>query len=82
MGCSMKVVDENQSKLDIIQYENYTKSNPNTLEVLFFRLDWKIRPEICVFLKLEDRVIYKEEANNIDDLFEIVQFEELKILIH
>ncbi len=78
MGCSMKVVDENQSKLDIIQYENYTKSNPNTLEVLFFRLDWKIRPEICVFLKLEDRVIYKEEANNIDDLFEIVQFEELK----
>ena len=74
----MKVVDENQSKLDIIQYENYTKSNPNTLEVLFFRLDWKIRPEICVFLKLEDRVIYKEEANNIDDLFEIVQFEELK----
>ena len=74
----MKVEDQKQSKLDLIQYEDYTKSNQSTLEVLFYRLDWKIRPEICVFLKLEDRIIEKEEANNIDDLFESVQFEELK----
>ena len=74
----MKVKEEEQSKLDIIQYETYTKSDPATMQVLFFRLDWKTRPEICVFQKVEDRIIEKEEANNIDDLIESVEFEELK----
>ena len=78
MGCTMKVKEEEQSKLDIIQYETYTKSDPATMQVLFFRLDWKTRPEICVFQKVEDRIIEKEEANNIDDLIESVEFEELK----
>ena len=74
----MKEIDDEQSKSNAIQYENYTQSNPNTMEIYFYRLDWKIRPEICVFLKLEERIIEKEEANNIDDLIESVQFEELK----
>ena len=74
----MKEIDVEQSKSNAIQYENYTQSNPNTMEVYFYRLDWKIRPEICVFLKLEERIIEKEEANNIDDLIESVQFQELK----
>ena len=78
MGCTMKVTDEEQTKLDIIQYESYTSSNPETIEILFYRLDWKIRPEVCVFQKLEDRVIEKEESNNIDDLITNVEFEELK----
>jgi len=78
MGCSMKEINVEQSKSNAIQYENYTQSNPNTMEVYFYRLDWKIRPEICVFLKLEERIIEKEEANNIDDLIESVQFQELK----
>ena len=78
MGCTMKVTDEEQTKLDVIQYESYTRSNPETIEILFYRLDWKIRPEVCVFQKLEDRVIEKEEANNIDDLITNVEFEELK----
>ncbi len=78
MGCTMKVIDEEQTKPDIIQYESYTKSNPETMEILFYRLDWKIRPEICVYQKLEHKVIEKEEANNIDDLIASVEFEELK----
>ena len=78
MGCTMKVTNDEQTKLDIIQYESYTKSNPETIEVLFYRLDWKVRPEICIFQKLEDRVIEKDEANNIDDLIANIEFEELK----
>ena len=78
MGCTMKVIDEEQTKPDLIQYESYTKSNPETMEILFYRLDWKIRPEICVYQKLEHKVIEKEEANNIDDLIASVEFEELK----
>ena len=78
MGCSAKVTDEEQTRQDIIQYESYIKSNPSTMEVIFYRLDWKIRPEICIFLKVEERTIEKEESNNIDDLIESVEFEELK----
>ena len=74
----MKVKDEEQTKLDIIQYESYTKSDPTTMQIIFFRLDWKIRPEICVFQKIDERTIEKEETNNIDNLLETVEFEELK----
>lgn len=74
----MKVKEEEQTKLDIIEYEAYTKSDQKTIEIIFFRLDWKTRPEICFFQKLEDRIIDKEEAINIDDLLETIEFEELK----
>ena len=78
MGCTIKVADDEQSKLDIIQNEMYTKSDPTTIEVLFYRLDWKRRPEICIFQKLENRKIEKEEAINIDELIDTVEFEGLK----
>ena len=47
-------------------------------EIIFYKLDWKIRPDICVFIKFEDRILDKEESNNIDDLIESAEFEELK----
>ena len=78
MGCTIKVTDDEQSKLDIIQNETYSKSDPTTLEVLFYRLDWKRRPELCIFQKIENRIIEKEEAINIDDLIDTVEFEGLK----
>ena len=80
MGCTIKVKDEEQTKLDIIQYEPYTNSDPATMEIIFYKLDWKTRPEICYFQKLESQIIEKEETNNIDDLLESLQFEELKNL--
>ena len=78
MGCTMKVTNIEKTKLDIIKYEPYIKSNPESLEIIFYKLDWKIRPDICVFIKLEDRILDKEESNNIDDLIESAEFEELK----
>ena len=78
MGCTIKVTDDEQSKLDIIQNEIYTKSDPTTLEVLFYRLDWKRRPELCIVQKIESRIIEKEEAINIDELIDTVEFEGLK----
>ena len=74
----MKVTNVEKTKLDTIKYESYIKSNPESLEIIFYKLDWKIRPDICVFLKLENRILDKEESNNIDDLIESAEFEELK----
>jgi len=78
MGCSANISNDESTKLDIIQYEQYSKSNPNTLEVILYSLDWKTRPDICVFQKLDEQIIEKEEANNVDDLLETLQFEEVK----
>ena len=74
----MNTSNDELSKLDIIQYEQYSKSNPNTLEVILYNLDWKTRPDICVFQKMDEQIIEKEEANNVDDLLEVLQFEEVK----
>ena len=74
----MNTSNDELSKLDIIQYEQYSKSNPNTLEVILYNLDWKTRPDICVFQKMDEQIIEKEEANNVDDLLELLQFEEVK----
>ena len=78
MGCTAKEGNDNLSKQDLIQYEDYSKSKENSFIVEYYKLDWKTRPEICLFQKIEEQILEKEELNNIDDLFEIVQFEELK----
>ena len=78
MGCSVNTNNDELTKLDIIQYEEYSKSNPSTLEVIFYNLDWKTRPDICVFQKIDEQIIEKEEATNIDELLEVLQFEEVK----
>ncbi len=78
MGCTAKEGNDNLSKQDLIQYEDYIKSRENSFIVEYYKLDWKTRPEICIFQKVEEQILEKEELNNIDDLFEIVQFEDLK----
>ena len=49
MGCSAKETTEIQIKKDIIEYEPYSKSDPKTLDIILYSLDWKTRPEICIF---------------------------------
>ena len=78
MGCSSKEGNNELSKQDFIQYEDYSKSEQNSFIVDYYKLDWKTRPEICLFQKVEEQILEKEGLNNIDDLFEIVQFEEIK----
>ena len=77
MGCSAKETTEIQTKKDIIEYESYSKSDPKTLDIILYSLDWKTRPEICIFQKLSEKTIDKDESPNIDDLIEIAQFEEV-----
>ena len=77
MGCSAKETTEIQTKKDIIEYESYSKSDPKTLDIILYSLDWKTRPEVCIFQKLSEKTIDKDESPNIDNLIENAQFEEV-----
>ena len=78
MGCTAKEPQEIiQKQQDTIEYEPYTKNDTKELNIILYRLDWKTRPEICFFQKLEEKMIDKEEYPNIDDIIEAAQFEEL-----
>ena len=77
MGCSSNETTEIQTKKDTIEFENYVKSDPKTLDIILYSLDWKTRPEICIFQKLSEKTLDKDESPNIDDLIEIAQFEEI-----
>ena len=77
MGCSAKEMTEIQTKKDIIEYESYSKSDPKTLDIILYSLDWKTRPEVCIFQKLSEKTIDKDESPNIDNLIENAQFEEV-----
>ena len=77
MGCSAQETLEIQTKKDTIEYESYSKSDPKTFEMILYSLDWKTRPEICIFQKLSEKILDKEESCNIDELIDFAQFEEL-----
>ena len=77
MGCSSQETAEIQTKNDTIDYEHYQKSDPKTLDIILYSLDWKTRPEICIFQKISERTLEKEESSNIDELIDFAQFEEL-----
>ena len=77
MGCSLNETLEIQTKKDIIEYESYPKSDPKFFDIILYSLDWKTRPEICIFQKLSEKKIDKEESCNIDEIIDIAQFEEL-----
>ena len=77
MGCSSNETTEILTKKDTIEFENYVKSDPKTLDIILYSLDWKTRPEICIFQKLSEKTLDKDESPNIDDLIEIAQFEEI-----
>ena len=77
MGCSAQETKEIQTKKDTIYFESYEKSDPKNLEIILYSLDWKTRPEVCIFQKLSEKTLDKEESCNIDDLIDFAQFEEI-----
>ena len=77
MGCSAQETKEIQTKKDTIDFESYEKSDPKNLDIILYSLDWKTRPEVCIFQKLSEKTLDKEESCNIDDLIDFAQFEEI-----
>ena len=77
MGCSAQETKEIQTKKDTIEFEPYEKSDPKNLDIILYSLDWKTRPEVCIFQKLSEKTLDKEESCNIDDLIDFAQFEEI-----
>ena len=77
MGCSAQETKEIQTRKDTIDFESYEKSDPKNLDIILYSLDWKTRPEVCIFQKLSEKTLDKEESCNIDDLIDFAQFEEI-----
>ena len=77
MGCSAQETKEIQTRKDTIDFESYEKSDPKNLEIILYSLDWKTRPEVCIFQKLSEKTLDKEESCNIDELIDFAQFEEI-----
>ena len=77
MGCSAQETKEIQTRKDTTDFESYEKSDPKNLEIILYSLDWKTRPEVCIFQKLSEKTLDKEESCNIDDLIDFAQFEEI-----
>ena len=77
MGCSAQETKEIQTRKDTIDFESYEKSDPKNLDIILYSLDWKTRPEVCIFQKLSEKTLDKEESCNIDELIDFAQFEEI-----
>ena len=77
MGCSAQETKEIQTRKETIDFESYEKSDPKNLEIILYSLDWKTRPEVCIFQKLSEKTLDKEESCNIDELIDFAQFEEI-----
>ena len=77
MGCSAQETKEIQTRKETIDFESYEKSDPKNLDIILYSLDWKTRPEVCIFQKLSEKTLDKEESCNIDELIDFAQFEEI-----
>ena len=80
MGCfsDKNILSNNISEMDI--YENYPEPNNSTFDLIYYKLGWKIKPNICNFQKIDEETLDKIDIANIDHLFEISQIEEIKLV--
>ena len=80
MGCfsDKNILSNNISEMDI--YENYPEPNNSTFDLIYYKLGWKIKPNICNFQKIDEETLDKIDITNTDHLFGISQIEEIKIV--
>ena len=80
MGCfsDKNILSNNISEMDI--YENYPEPNNSTFDLIYYKLGWKNKPNICNFQKIDEETLDKIDIANIDHLFEISQIEEIKLV--
>ena len=80
MGCfsDKNILSNNISEMDI--YENYPEPNNSTFDLIYYKLGWKNKPNICNFQKIDEETLDKIDIANTDHLFEISQIEEIKLV--
>ena len=80
MGCfsDKNILLNNISEMDI--YENYPEPNNSTFDLIYYKLGWKNKPNICNFQKIDEETLDKIDIANTDHLFEISQIEEIKLV--
>ena len=78
MGCTNSNEEVDTSKNQRSFYEDYPEVSPTILGVKYYKLIWKIRPEVCAFHKVDEESLDKEEYQSLDELIEMSQIEEIR----
>ena len=78
MGCTSNNIQEDTSNNQHSFYEEYPNSPSTTLGIKYYKLIWKVRPEICFFQKVDEETYEKEEYQSLDELIEVSQIEEIR----
>lgn len=80
MGCfsDKSNLTNNISQND--DFENYPEPNEITFDIVFLKLNWKIKPNICYFQKIDEETLEKQDILNMESLLQISQMEEMKLV--
>ena len=80
MGCLSDKNNLNHNLSNLEKYESYTEPNDSTFDIIFYKLGWKTKPNICIFQKIDQETLDKADISNLNDILQVSQIEEIKIV--
>ena len=80
MGCLSDKNNPTTNSLQTDNYESYTEPNNITFDLIFYKLGWKSKPNICIYQKIDEETLEKNEISNISDLLQQSQIEQIKLV--
>ena len=80
MGCLSDKSNLINDSSNMENYESYPEPNSTTFDLIYYKLGWKTKPDICTFQKIDEETLDKELISNSNDLFANSQIEEIKLV--
>ena len=80
MGCLSDKKNLESDSLEIDNYESYPEPDGSTFDLIFYKLGWKSKPNICIYQKIDEETLDKYNITCTNDLFQISQIEEMKLV--
>ena len=80
MGCLSDKNNPTTNSLQTDNYESYTEPNNITFDLIFYKLGWKSKPNICIYQKIDEETLEKNEISSINDLLQQSQIEQIKLV--
>ena len=80
MGCLSDKKNIVNDSLEIDNCESYPEPNGITFDLIFYKLGWKSKPNICIFQKIDEETLDKYNIISTNDLFHTSQIEEMKLV--
>ena len=80
MGCLSDKSNLINDSSNMENYESYPDPKSTTFDLIYYKLGWKTKPDICSFQKIDEETLDKELITNFNDLFGNSQIEEIKLV--